>query len=59
MANKKDKFIITTSAESADWLIKKGFNLVQQQDGRWVFLNNGRLVFSNLEKVSFSNILYM
>lgn len=59
MANKKDKFIITTSAESADWLIKKGFDLVQQKDGCWVFLNNGRLVFSNLEKVSFSNILYM
>lgn len=59
MANEKSKFIITTSAESADWLTKKGFNLVQQQDGRWVFLNNGKLVFSNLEKVSFSNILYM
>lgn len=59
MAEKNEKFIITTSAESADWLIKKGFDLVQQQGNKWVFLNNGKLVFSNLEKVSFSNILHM
>lgn len=59
MADRKEKFIITTSAESADWLIKNGFDLVQQQWDKWVFLNNGKLVFSNLEKISFSNILHV
>lgn len=57
MENKK--FIITTSADTADVLTKIGFKLVQQSDGKWTFLNNNKLVFSNLKNVSYSNILHM
>ena len=57
MENKK--FIVTTSADTADVLTKIGFKLVQQSDGKWTFLNNNKLVFSNLKNVSYSNILHM
>ena len=53
------KFIVTTSADTADVLSKIGFQLVQQSDGKWTFLNNNKLVFSNLKNISYSNILHM
>lgn len=51
------KFIITTNSDSADILMKLGFQLVNHTGGQWVFLNSDKLVFSNLKNVSFSNIL--
>lgn len=52
------KFIITKNKESADTLIKLGFELLNHTGGQWVFLNNKKIMFSNLKNVSFTNIWY-
>lgn len=51
------KFIITTSEESADLLLKSGFTLVNQSGKQWTFLNDSTLLFSTLEKIAFTNTL--
>lgn len=51
----KNKFIVTTSEESAEILEATGFELISHLGNQWTFLNNGKLQFSNLKKISFTN----
>ncbi len=53
----KDKFIMTTSPETAELLKAENFQLLSCSGGVWTFINNGRHQFSNLEKVAFTDKL--
>lgn len=59
MANKKKPFIKTTSEDTANQLIKLGFELVGKNGGQWTFINKGieGLQFSDLKNCATTNIL--
>ena len=57
---KKYNFIKTTSKETADQLIKLGFELIAQSNGQWTFINKGTegLKFSDLKNCAPTNMLF-
>lgn len=59
MENKHMKFIITTDKDSADLLLKSGFQLVNQSLSQWTFLNEGKMLFHNLKNITYTNKLFI
>lgn len=59
MKNKHMKFIITTDKDSADLLLKSGFQLVNQSSSQWTFLNEGKMLFHNLKNIAYTNKLFI
>lgn len=57
MENKK--FITTTSAETADKLKTMGFQLVQESNNSWTFLNNAKSTFEKSKDVAYTNLLFV
>ena len=57
MEEKKPKFIITTFAETAEYLKDAGFVLVSHSGNQWTFLNNSKMLFTHLENVAFTDKL--
>lgn len=55
--DKNNNFIVTTSIETYETLIKLGFDLVCEQNGVFTFLNNSKLSFSNLKDITYTNKL--
>lgn len=56
---KKNKFIYTTSKESADKLINLGFNLLQETNGQYFFLNDvDKLIFEEVNEVAYTDKLF-
>lgn len=55
MNNKK--FLVTKNSESASILRKMGFRLVNEDNGRYTFLNNKNIVFQKLDDVAATDIL--
>ena len=53
------KFIITTDKDSADLLLKSGFQLVNQSSSQWTFLNEGKMLFHNLKNIAYTNKLFI
>lgn len=53
----KKLFITTTFADVAKELKEAGFKLVEQQNGKWVFLNDRKFSASERGKVVETNIL--
>lgn len=53
----KKLFITTTFADVAKELKEAGFKLVEQQNGKWVFLNDRKFSASESGKVVETNIL--
>ena len=57
MDNKK--FITTTSAETAEKLKAMGFQLVQESNNSWTFLNNIKSTFEKNKDVAYTNLLFI
>lgn len=59
MADKKKPFIKTTSEDTANQLIKLGFELINKSGGQWTFVNKGTegLRFSDMKSCTTTNIL--
>lgn len=57
MENKK--FITTTSAETAEKLKTMGFQLIQQSNNSWTFLNNVKSTFEKSKDVAYTNLLFV
>lgn len=55
MENKK--FLVTENLESVAILKKMGFQLIDETDGRYTFLNNKIIAFHNLDGVAATDIL--
>ena len=55
MENKK--FLVTENLESVAMLKKMGFQLIDETDGRYTFLNNKIIAFHNLDGVAATDIL--
>ena len=53
------KFIITTDSDSADLLLKSGFQLVNRNTNQWTFLNEGRMLFHNLKNIAYTDKLFI
>ena len=56
----KQKFITTQDAPTATLLSQQGYQLVQNSNGIYVFLNTDTLRFSNdidITKIQYSNML--
>lgn len=53
------RFIVTTSAETAEKLKTGGFQLLQYESGKWTFLYDNRIRLSEYKNITFSNILNM
>lgn len=52
---KKEKFIFTTSKETADILIQHGFVQIGEGGNCWVFLNDRKISFENLKDVALTD----
>ncbi len=58
--DKKRNFVATTSKETADELKRCGFRIVQEGNGKWLFLNDTMLNFDeneNSKKVVYTDIM--
>ena len=58
--NNRKNFVTTTSKETADELKRCGFQIVQEGDGKWTFINNATLNFDssdNSKKVVYTDIV--
>lgn len=55
----KGKFIITYDKNTADELLRTGFELVNSQNEKYVFINSGNAKFSNTtkNKITYTDIL--
>lgn len=53
----KKNFIITTDKETCEKLKASGFQLVQEDGNKWIFLNNTSLKFEQDDKIHRTNIL--
>ena len=56
----KQNFITTKDAHTATLLSQQGYQLVQNSNGMYVFLNTDKFQFSNdidITKIQYSNIL--
>lgn len=54
-----ENFILTKSKETAEALVKEGFNLISRAEGMWFFLNDNKLTFSQNENVTYTNTLFI
>ena len=54
---KKKNFIITTDKETCEKLKTSGFQLVQEDGNKWIFLNNTFIKFEQEDKIQRTNIL--
>lgn len=54
----KAPFIKTTNEKTANKLIVKGFSLITQIEGVYIFANDSRTTFDKSDDVEFSNIMY-
>jgi hypothetical protein len=54
----KAAFIKTTDKETAERLIKLGYNLITQFGEEYIFENDSITTFDKNDKVEFSNIMY-
>ena len=52
---KKNKFIFTTSPESANILRQMGYVQISSGGDSWVFLNNEKITFDHLKDTTFTN----
>lgn len=52
-----NKFVVTTSAETAQKLKNNGFQLLQYESGKWTFMYDNKIRLSEYKNISFSNIL--
>jgi len=58
--NQNSNFIMTTSKDTADYLIKAEYILVQNTDKMWFFVNKpGKLVYDNLKEIRYTNKLFI
>jgi hypothetical protein len=57
--NNKMPFVVTHDDHVKDELLKNGFTLVEDQNGRYVFLNNRTISFDQTGKVQFTDRLCM
>lgn len=61
--DKKQKFIYTMDKSIADRLKEKGFTLLSDNNGNYIFMNNGKLSFESekdkniLTKIAYTNVL--
>lgn len=53
------KFVVTTSAETAEKLKTSGYQLLQYEGGKWTFLYDNHIRLSEYKNITFSNILNM
>ena len=55
----KEKFLKTTDSTTSENLKKLGFQVVNESNGMYIFLNTDKLQFSNIDKskIQYSNIL--
>ena len=55
----KEKFLKTTDTTTSENLKKRGFQVVSELNGMYIFLNTDKLQFSNIDKskIQYSNIL--
>ena len=57
----KSNFIKTSDAETKQYLLKAGFQLLTESGGISIFLNNATLTFSDIDghklKITYSNML--
>lgn len=55
----KHNFIKTTDVTTSESLKKLGFQVVNESNGIYIFLNTDKLQFSNIDKskIQYSNIL--
>ena len=51
------KFVVTTSADTAEKLKTNGYQLLQYESGKWTFLYDNRIRLSEYKNLTFSNIL--
>ena len=58
--DKKYNFIRTTSKDTADQLMKLGFELLNKGNGQWTFINKGTegVRFSDIKDCAPTNILF-
>lgn len=54
--DKETHFIRTTDVETKELLLKQGFQLINEENNSWTFLNSDKLVFAD-NKVTYTNIL--
>lgn len=58
MNNKK--FIITTSEETAEYLLANNFQFINYNEGQWVFINKPEKVnFNEIKKAVFTNKIFI
>lgn len=63
--NKKRPFIVTTDSNTANQLKELNFTLIQEDNGRYMFLNNSTLKFDEngeeikLNKMCYTNVMCM
>ncbi len=57
MTNNESKFIVTNNVETADLLLKTGFQLLNKTGNQWTFLNDGKMLFNNLNDLIYTNTL--
>ena len=50
------KFVVTTSAETAEKLKTNGYQLLQYESGKWTFLYDNRIRLSEYKNLTFSNL---
>lgn len=57
----KYNFIKTLDSDIKDRLIKKGYSLISQVNGVYIFVNNDKLTFDdiNMSKIQLSNMFYL
>lgn len=55
----KYSFLKTSDKKIKDKLVKEGLNLISENNGTYVFLNNDTLLFNDIDKtkIQYSNIL--
>lgn len=64
-SNKKKPFIITTDGDTANQLKELNFTLIQEDKGKYLFLNNSTLKFDEngeeikLNKMCYTNVMCM
>lgn len=55
--DKKKNFIMTTDVETSRKLLEEGFQLIDESNGKYTFLNNAKMNFNGKEKFIFTDKL--
>lgn len=60
MTNNNCKFIMTTSEQTANLLLKSNYSLINVSGGQWTFLNNGKgLLFEKLDSAVYTDKIFI